>query len=142
MNKRSTIYLAKVDDSRRLENFTGKNGKKYARLWTIKRVVFGRAGVHASFGRINGSEKVLDGTAPEFVDALPRDAVQVPNGIAELLHKANAHYFGNLRLTEDEMKDFLILEGKDPTDSDSIHDHGTDFGFKAELVNGSYQFRY
>lgn len=151
MNKQSKIYLAQATKDGKLVSFTGKDEKQYAKLWLINRVVFGRAGIHASFARINGDEKVLDGTVPEFVEDIPRDAIEVPQGVAELLHKANSHYFGNISLTEDEMEDFLTSEGinimdsEDVPDSTIVFNKAVDYGFESvELKEneGIYKFNY
>lgn len=89
------IYLALNTGGPDMESFIGSDGKKYAVLYFVFRSLQARKrNTHVLFVRINDKYEVFDGTAPQLVDVLPKDAIRMPDDRAEALHKADTHLFG------------------------------------------------
>lgn len=140
------IYLCKDLGNGNLEMFEGSKGKNLHALWTVNRKLKQRAGVYASFARVNNKDIVVDFTAPNFLKELPKDAVRVPDAVAERLLIASTHNFGNLTLTDLEMKDFLVDNGYEVTGEEVIEglfSKAIELGFKREITHkGNFLYKY
>lgn len=89
------IYLALKTEDGKLESFTGMDGKQYAVLYFVFRTLQARKrNTPVLFVRINDKYEVFDGTAPQLVDELPKDAFRISHHKAEALHQAKTHMFG------------------------------------------------
>ena len=71
------------------------DGREHDKLWTVRRVARD-SGLAWPFIVLNGERKLLEGSLPNRVDKLPRDAVEVtPEDAARLWHEDNeSHVFG------------------------------------------------
>lgn len=148
--RRSLIFFAK-DLGEGLESFAVKEDgriRKYAQLWYVRRVL-NQSAHHFIYANVNGDRVIIDATAPTFIKRIPRDAKPVNRPVSILLQKQNSHDFGHLRLTEDEMENFIKAQGINIYDEDKIidstivFDYAPEYGFLShETKMLEYEFTY
>lgn len=74
------------------QQFTGTDGKRYDKLWTIERKLTGNMQLMGA--TINGELRAIDMTLPTEVKKVPKGAVGVSDETAERLWRTHSHYFG------------------------------------------------